>query len=68
MRKIHVDGGAYLAQRPHLGSALSHFFLRDLQNLQVLGAFPRLDSALTACMMDQGDEKTANFGMKSVGL
>lgn len=46
-----MEGGVYLAQKPHLGSALSHFFLRDLQNLQDFGAFSKLDSGLGACMM-----------------
>lgn len=54
--------GANLAQKPHLGSALSHFFLRDLQNLQAFGAFPRLESGLTACMMNEDEMKTANVG------
>jgi hypothetical protein len=55
-----MEGGAYLAQKPHRGSALSHFFLRDLQDLQAFGAFSKLDSRLAACMMNEDEIKTSN--------
>jgi hypothetical protein len=41
----------YLAQGEHLGSALSHLLLPDLQDRQACGARSRLESQLGVCMM-----------------